>query len=127
MKQLKILIADDSIITTKKLTLIFQELGHNVICTAKNGKEAVEMFRQNKPDFVSMDITMPELDGIVATKEIISINDDAMILIITSHGQEQMVIEAIEAGAMGYVLKPFSKEKIEEQINIILGHAENGK
>ena len=120
MKSLRILVADDSNIIIKKLTQIYESLGHKVVETARNGIEVVEKYDSEKIDLVSMDITMPELDGIDATKQIKEKNKDALILVVTSHGQEQMIVKAIEAGAGGYIIKPFDKDKISAMIEKML-------
>lgn len=120
MNSLRIMIVDDSLIIIKKLTQLLETLGHIVVATARNGKEAIEQYDFESVDLVTMDITMPEMDGIEATKAIIRTNPDAKIIMITSHGQEQMVIESIEAGARGYILKPFDAAKIKEVIVKVL-------
>jgi two-component system chemotaxis response regulator CheY len=71
------------------------------------------------PDVVTMDITMPDMDGIEATRRILSRAPQALIVIVTSHGQEQMVMDAIEAGAKGYILKPVKKEKLAETLETV--------
>jgi two-component system chemotaxis response regulator CheY len=115
-RQLTVMVVDDSILTIKKLEKMLTELGHQVIHTCKTGKEAVSDYPKYMPDMLTMDITMPDMDGIEATKKIIALNPDALIVMVTSHGQEQKVMDAIEAGAMGYVLKPIRKEKLETTI-----------
>ena len=114
---LNILIVDDSNLTIKKLTNLLQELGHIVVGVARSGRDAIEAYEQFNPDLVTMDITMPQMDGIEATRRIIEKFKDALIIMITSHGQEQMVIDAVKAGARGYIIKPFKKDKVEEYIN----------
>ncbi|MFO7729027.1 MAG: response regulator [Desulfonatronovibrio sp.] len=120
MSSLNILIADDSKIVVHLLTNMFKELGHNIAGTASNGAEALDKYIELKPDLVTMDITMPKVDGIQATKNIMAHDPDALVIVITSHGQEQMIVEAVEAGAKGYILKPFRKENIDKQIKQIL-------
>ena len=122
MKKLKILVVDDSSIINKKLIQIYESLGHKVADTAKTGSEAIEKYDSNKIDLVSMDITMPDMDGIEATKKILDKNPEALVMVVTSHGQEQMIVSAIEAGAVGYILKPFNKERIRAMIDKILGN-----
>lgn len=108
------MIVDDSTLVIKKLENLMKELGHNVVATAKSGKEAVSLYFDLLPDIVTMDITMPgEFDGIEATKRIISSFPNAKILVVTSHGQEGKVREAIKAGAVGYIVKPFKEDKIK--------------
>ncbi|MEC9492617.1 response regulator [Flexistipes sp.] len=122
MKKLKILVVDDSSIINKKLIQIYESLGHKVVDTAKTGEESIEKYDSNKIDLVSMDITMPDMDGIEATKKILDKNPKALVMVVTSHGQEQMIVSAIEAGAVGYILKPFNKERINAMIEKILGN-----
>ena len=116
MDALNIMVVDDSHISVKKLSKVLEELGHTVVQVARNGRDAVAQYDRVNPDLVTMDITMPGMDGIEATRQIRSKYKDALILMVTSHGQEQMVMDAIEAGARGYVLKPFEKKKIEASI-----------
>jgi two-component system chemotaxis response regulator CheY len=113
---LDILVVDDSPIIVKKLSVLLGTLGYRVIQTATNGKEAVEAFGKCKPDVVTMDITMPEMDGIEATQAIMREFPDAKIIMVTSHGQEAMVLNALKAGAKGYLLKPFQQQKVYETI-----------
>ena len=113
---LKILVVDDSLIIRKKITKLAIELGHDVLYGAKNGQEAIEKYKELKPDLVTMDITMPDMDGIEAVKHIIGENSDAKIIMVTSHGQEDMVIKSIKAGAVGYMLKPVTKDKLANSI-----------
>lgn len=128
MKNLKFMIVDDSALTIKRLEAMLGQLGHQVVRTCQSGVAAVEAVRdlvaqeQQLPDLVTMDITMPEMDGITATRQILELAPDILIIMVTSHGQEQMVIEAIEAGAKGYVLKPFKVEKLEETISNVMTH-----
>lgn len=120
MTSLNIMVVDDSAITVKKISKILEELGHKVVEVAKTGKIAVERYGQVNPDLVTMDITMPDMNGIQATQKLIESYKDAMIIMITSHGQEQMVIDAIEAGAKGYVLKPVKKDLLKKSIDRVL-------
>ncbi len=113
---LKILIVDDSLIIRKKITTIVEKLGHEVVGQAKTGREAIEIYEGAKPDLVTMDITMPDMDGITAVKHIIEMDKNAKIIMVTSHGQEDMVIDSIKAGAVGYILKPITDEKLAEII-----------
>lgn len=116
MDSLKILIVEDSLITLRKVTQMFEAMGHQVVHAARTGGEAVDAFARLRPDLVSMDITMPDMDGIEATRKIMEIDPAALIIMVTSHGQEQMVLDAIDAGAKGYVLKPIKEEKLREVV-----------
>lgn len=113
---LKVLIVDDSLIIRKKITKNIEKLGHEVIFAAQNGKEAIEAYNAKKPDLVTMDITMPDMDGITAVKNIIKDDPKAKIIMVTSHGQEEMVIKSIQAGAVGYMLKPITEDKLLQSI-----------
>ncbi len=118
---LKVMVVDDSPIIVKKLTVLLETLGYKVIQSAENGKDAVEIYKRLqlidfKPDVITMDITMPEMDGIEATRTIMNEFPDTKIVMVTSHGQEAMVLNALKAGAKGYVLKPFDQQKVYETI-----------
>ncbi|MFA6195075.1 MAG: response regulator [Sulfurimonas sp.] len=113
---LKILIVDDSLIIRKKITTIVEKLGHKVVGQATTGQEAIDIYENVQPDLVTMDITMPDMNGITAVKHIMKINTNAKIIMVTSLGQEDMVIDSIKAGAIGYMLKPITDEKLAEII-----------
>ena len=117
---LKILIVDDSLIVIRKINEIFIRNGYEVVATARNGLEAIKLYKEYIPDIVTMDITMPGMNGIDATKEIIEYDSKALIMMITSHGQEGMVLDAIKAGAKGYLTKPFDSKKMIVTINEII-------
>ncbi|WP_300159270.1 response regulator [Solidesulfovibrio sp.] len=119
MKPLRIMVVDDSGLTVKKMVKLLEELGHEVAAVASTGQQAVEEYAAVAPDIVAMDITMPDLDGIEATRRIMAVAPDARIVIVTSHGQEQMVMDAIEAGAKGYILKPVKIEKLKETLETV--------
>ena len=120
---LNVMIVDDSLIMIKKLEGMVQELGHKVIRICKTGQDAVSAYPTVKPDLVLMDITMPEMDGIEATRLILSGHRHARVVMVTSHGQQAMVVRALEAGALGYVLKPVAKEKLGAMIDRALRQA----
>ena len=112
--KLKVLVVDDAFITRNVIKKIFDDLGHNVVAEAKNGKEAVELYKSLKPDLVTMDINMPDMNGVEALKKIIEFDKDAIVIMITSIGQEKMVLEAMEYGASAYIQKVITQHKIEE-------------
>jgi len=111
-----VMIVDDSLIMVQKLSAMMRDLGHQVVRTCKNGAEAIHDYTLVKPDVVTMDITMPEMDGIEAMQGILQQDPEARIIMVTSHGQEAMVLKALDAGAAGYVLKPVVKEKLAAMI-----------
>ena len=109
---LRVLVVDDSPIISRKLVMMMELLGYRVVKTVENGLEAIAAYREHKPDLVTMDITMPEMDGIAATHAIKREFPQANIIMVTSHGQEKMVLESLKAGAKGYVLKPFQQQRL---------------
>jgi len=119
MRRLRVMVVDDSGLTVKKMVKLLGELGHEVAAVATTGRQAVTDYPTVAPDMVAMDITMPELNGIEATRLIMAADPEARIIIVTSHGQEQMVMDAIEAGAKGYILKPVKLEKLRETLETV--------
>ncbi|WP_428023305.1 response regulator [Arcobacter sp.] len=118
---LNVLVVDDALVIRKNLTKFFNDLGHKVIAEAKNGAEAVELCKTitEKIDLITMDITMPEMTGIEATKLIKEILPDVNIVMITSHGQEELVSESLKSGAKNFILKPITEEKLEHVIGAL--------
>ncbi len=121
MRALNIMVVDDSNLTIKKMVKMIEDLGHRVVHVARDGRQAAEDYPGIRPDLVTMDITMPDMDGIEATRRILEKDPGAVIVMVTSHGQEQMVMDAIEAGAKGYVLKPVKMEKLAEHLEAVAG------
>jgi len=120
MEALNIMVVDDSILAVKMMTDFITELGHKVVKTAGSGREALTAYEVCKPDVVTMDITMPDIDGIQATQTIMSRHPDARVIMVTSHAQERSVMSALHAGARSYVLKPIQKEKLREVIDKVM-------
>ncbi len=120
MLALNIMVVDDSQLAIRKMETLLVNMGHSVGAKAVTGSDAIHKYRTTLPDVVTMDITMPEMDGIEATGRIIKEFPDAKIIMVTSHGQEDMVRQAIKAGARGYVLKPVDPEKLAQQIEAII-------
>lgn len=119
MRPLRVMIVDDSGLTVKKMAKLLEELGHEVAAVATTGRQAVDDYPKIAPDMVAMDITMPELNGIEATRLIMAADPAARVIIVTSHGQEQMVMDAIEAGAKGYILKPVKLDKLRDTLETV--------
>ncbi|MGE5558280.1 MAG: response regulator [Bacillota bacterium] len=115
-----VLIADDASVIRIMLNSILTANGHTVVGEAITGTESVEKYKQLKPDLVTMDITMPELDGVAATKAIMDFDPEAKIIIVSAMGQKNMIVHAIQAGAKYYLIKPFTQEKVIETINAVL-------
>lgn len=119
----KILIVDDALFMRKMLVNILKRVGFEICAEAENGKEAIEKYKKFKPDAVTMDIIMPkieEIDGIVAVREIIKIDPQAKIIMVSAMGQHNLVIEAIQAGAKDFIVKPFQPSRVVEALRKIL-------
>lgn len=115
-----IMIVDDASFMRMMLKDILIKAGHTIIGEAANGKEAVTKYKELQPDLVTMDITMPELDGIGAVKEIKQIDSNAKIIMCSAMGQQAMVIESIQAGAKDFIVKPFQFDKVIDSIAKVL-------
>ena len=113
----KILMVDDSRTSRKLLRSILEEGGHEVIGEAKDGQEGVKQYQSLKPDVVTMDITMPVLDGIEALRMIKAMHSDSKVVMVTAAGQKSKVMECIKAGADEFITKPFDNREIIAAIN----------
>lgn len=117
----RVLIVDDAIFMRNMLRDIFANGGFEVIGEAGNGLEAVDKFRELKPDLTTMDIVMPFKSGIEATRDIVEADNDAVIVMCSALGQESLVMEAIEAGASDFIVKPFREADVLGVISKVLG------
>ncbi len=117
----KVLIVDDAAFMRMMIKDILVKNGFDVVGEAENGAQAVEKYKETSPDLVTMDITMPEMDGITALKEIKQIDASARIIMCSAMGQQSMVIDAIQAGAKDFIVKPFQADRVLEAINKTLG------
>ena len=108
----KILIVDDSRTSRKILRTILERAGHEVIGEAVDGVDGVNKFQELSPEITTLDITMPNMDGLEALKEIKKVNADAKIIMVTAAGQQNKMVEAIKSGASEFVTKPFEAEEI---------------
>ncbi len=117
---LNVLIVDDSLAIRIKMKNFLKELGHCVIGEAKDGHEAISLYEKLAPDLVTMDISMPGMNGVDALKEIMRHNNSsANIIMITANGQDGIVKDALISGAKGYILKPISVDKLQLSIGKI--------
>ena len=112
----KIMICDDSAFMRMMLKDLLDRDGYGVVCEAKDGTEAVALYRETKPDVLLMDITMPVMDGLEAAKAIIAEDKDAKIIMLSAMGQQNTVDSCMKAGACGFVVKPFRPENITAAI-----------
>lgn len=123
MSKARVLIVDDAVVMRMMIKDILSKNGFEIVGEAQNGAEAVEKYKNLRPDVVTMDMVMPGVDGIAAVKQIVSEDPAARILMCTSLGQEALLNEAMEAGAKSYITKPFQPSKILESIEHVLGKA----
>ncbi|WP_155922137.1 response regulator [Bacillus sp. EB01] len=117
----RVLIVDDAAFMRMMLKDILTKNGLEVVGEAVNGADAIEKFQELNPDVVTMDITMPEMDGITAVKQIRALNPQASIIMCSAMGQQPMVLEAIQAGAKDFVVKPFQADRVMESIRKVIG------
>jgi two-component system chemotaxis response regulator CheY len=116
----RVLIVDDAVVMRMMIKGILSKNGYEVVGEAQNGLEAVEKYQELKPDLVTMDMVMPEMDGISAVKQIVASDPNAKVIMCTSMGQQALVVEAIQAGAKSFITKPFQPPKILETIQKVL-------
>jgi len=117
-----ILVVDDASFMRSSLKFIVENAGYQVVGMAKDGKEAVELYRRLKPDLVTLDILMKGGDGLLALKTIMEENPSAKVIMITALGQEEKQEEARRLGACGYIRKPFKQMEIVDEIKRVLSH-----
>ena len=116
-----ILLVDDAAFMRMMLKDILVKNGYEVLGEAENGLTTVEKYKKLNPGLVIMDITMPEMDGIEAVKEIKKINPSAAVIMCSAMGQQSMVIEAIQSGAKDFIVKPFQADRIIEAVRKVIG------
>ena len=108
----RIMIVDDAAFMRITIKNMLKRSSHEAVGEAENGIVAIERFKELRPDIVTMDITMPEMDGITALREIVKIDPNANVIMVSAMGQEAMVRESILSGAKGFIVKPFKEEGI---------------
>lgn len=117
----RILIVDDAAFMRMMIRDILSKNGFEVVGEAQDGAQAIEKYKELKPDLITMDITMPEMDGISALKEIKKMDGNAKVIMCSAMGQQAMVIDAIQAGAKDFIVKPFQADRVIEAIKKTLG------
>ena len=115
-----VLVVDDALFMRVAISSMFEEWGYSVVAQAANGREAIKLYKEHKPDIVTMDLTMPVMSGIDAVKGIITDDPQAKIIMVTALGQKRYVVEAIESGARDFVTKPFQPMKLKEIVEHVL-------
>ncbi len=116
-----VLVCDDAVFMRTMVRDILSQAGLTVVGEAENGMKAVEKYKELRPDLVTMDIIMPELGGIEAVKKIMEMDPLARILMCSAMGQQALVLEAIQAGAKDFVVKPFQPSRVLEAVQRVLG------
>ena len=117
----RVLVCDDAIFMRTMISDILSGAGYEVVGEAESGLQAIERYGQLKPDLVTMDIVMPDMGGIDAVREIVKGDPNAKILMCSAMGQQALVVEAIQAGAKDFVVKPFQPSRVLEAVQRLLG------
>ncbi|RYM07173.1 response regulator [Sporolactobacillus sp. THM7-7] len=117
----RILVVDDAAFMRMMLKDILTKNGYEVVGEGANGQEAVAKYDELKPDLVTLDITMPEMDGIEALKKIKALDPECKVIMCSAMGQQTMVIDAIQAGAKDFIVKPFQADRVIEAIKKTMG------
>ena len=117
---LSIMIVDDSNLIRRKLAREIDQNVFEVVAEAENGQVALEQFKQKRPDVVTMDLTMPNLDGIECIEELVRIDPNVKILVVSALNDKATGMEALEKGAMGFLNKPFSEEEITSALEVLI-------
>lgn len=120
----RVLVVDDAAFMRMMIKDILRKGGYEVVGEAEDGAKAIEKYKELQPDVVTMDITMPDMDGIAAVKEIRKIDPNALIIMCSAMGQQAMVIDAIQAGARDFVVKPFQPDRVLEAVRKVLSQSE---
>lgn len=116
-----VLVCDDAIFMRTMISDILTQAGYEVVGEAETGAQAVERYKTLRPELVTMDIVMPDMGGIEAVREIVTFDPSARILMCSAMGQQALVIEAIQAGAKDFVVKPFQPSRVLEAVQRVLG------
>jgi two-component system, chemotaxis family, chemotaxis protein CheY len=117
---LKMMIVDDSNIIRRRIERSQQIDRLEVVACAANGREAVELFERTRPDVVTMDLTMPEMDGIECVEKLVSMHPDVLILVVSALADKATAVEAIEKGANGFLCKPFTDRQLNDALHELL-------
>jgi two-component system, chemotaxis family, chemotaxis protein CheY len=112
----RVLVVDDAVFMRKMVSDALARGGHEIVGEAGNGQEAIERYQELKPEVTTLDITMPEMDGIAALKAILDLDPTARVIMCSALGQESKVLEAVKAGARDFVVKPFQPERVLEAV-----------
>ena len=117
---IKILIVDDAIFMRTVLKKMLEENDFEIVAEASNGVDAIQKAKEFQPDVVTLDITMPEMDGVTALPEILKVSPNSKVIMCSAMGQQPMVIEAIKNGAKDFIVKPFQQQRVLQAIENVL-------
>jgi two-component system chemotaxis response regulator CheY len=120
---LRVMIVDDALFMRNMLKDICERAGFEVVAEADNGESALELYRAHRPDLVTMDIVMPKRSGLEALQDIIAADPEARVVMVSALGQDSLVLEAVEAGARDFIVKPFKEDKVIDTIRRVTGHS----
>ena len=125
-KALKLMIVDDSNIIRSKITRTLTQHHMEVVATASNGEDAIKLFAESKPDVVTMDLTMPRMDGLECIRALRKLNANVHILVVSALADKSTAIQALKEGAQGFLCKPFSETDLTEAMDELLGDDDHG-
>ncbi|MEG6586097.1 response regulator [Dendrosporobacter sp. 1207_IL3150] len=117
----RVLVVDDALMMRKAIGTMLTKAGHVIVDEAANGEQAVQAYKKHRPDIVTMDITMPGVDGITALTQIAAYDPEAKVIMVSALGQKHKVFEALQNGAKSYILKPLKEDKLISTISEVLG------
>lgn len=117
---LRVMIVDDALFMRNVLKDIFVRAGFEVVAEADNGEDALPLYRQVAPQLVTMDIIMPKRSGLEALRDIIAADPAARVIVVSALGQDALVLEAVEAGARDFIVKPFKEAKVLEAVHRVM-------
>lgn len=120
---MKLMIVDDSNIIRRRIERSQQIARLQVVGAASNGREAVDLFRRTRPDVVTMDLTMPEMDGVECVQKLVAINSKVLILVVSALADKATAVDAIERGANGFLCKPFTDRQLNDALEELLSEA----
>jgi len=119
---LRVMIVDDALFMRNMLKDILVRAGHEVVAEAENGDTVLNLYLEHKPDLVTMDIVMPKKSGVEALQEIMANHPEACVVMVSALGQESLVLEAVEAGAKDFIVKPFKEDNVLETVRRVTVH-----
>ena len=118
---IRVMVVDDALFMRNILKDIFVRHGYEVVAEAENGDTALQLYQESNPDLVTMDIVMPKKSGIEALQDIMAADPDAHVIMVSALGQDALVLEAVEAGARDFIVKPFKEDKVLENVRRVVG------